>query len=90
VIIDAWMQHPNADWIKNPIFDSLRRWRSDTWSEMNGAFQLSIRQGIAMGRPSEIEAEATKCLGEVGSVSVAGPTAFVAQGVIEIPSEFLA
>jgi trans-2,3-dihydro-3-hydroxyanthranilate isomerase len=57
---------------------------------MNGAFQLSIRQGIAMGRPSEIEAEAIKCLGEVRSVSVAGPTAFVAEGVIEIPREFLA
>jgi trans-2,3-dihydro-3-hydroxyanthranilate isomerase len=57
---------------------------------INGAFRLSIRQGIAMGRPSEIEAEATKSEGEVRSISVAGPTAFVAEGVIEIPSEFIA
>jgi trans-2,3-dihydro-3-hydroxyanthranilate isomerase len=56
---------------------------------MNGTFKLSIRQGIAMGRPSEIEADATKCLGGVRSISVAGPTAFVGEGVIEIPKEFL-
>jgi hypothetical protein len=24
MIIDAWMQHPNAEWIGNPMFDSLR------------------------------------------------------------------
>ena len=33
MIIDAWMQHPNAAWIGNPMFESLRRWKSGKWSE---------------------------------------------------------
>jgi uncharacterized protein len=31
-VIDAWMQHPNAHWIGNPMFDSLRRWKPGKWS----------------------------------------------------------
>jgi hypothetical protein len=26
VIIDAWMQHPSAAFLAEPVFDSLRRW----------------------------------------------------------------
>src|SRR5215468_119039 len=26
VIIDAWMQHPSAEFLEDPLFDSLRRW----------------------------------------------------------------
>ena len=26
VIIDAWMQHPTAEFLREPMFDSLRRW----------------------------------------------------------------
>ena len=26
MIIDAWMQHPSAEFLKDPMFDSLRRW----------------------------------------------------------------
>jgi uncharacterized protein len=26
VIIDAWMQHPSAEFLAEPMFDSLRRW----------------------------------------------------------------
>src|SRR5215472_538054 len=26
VIIDAWMQHPSAEFLEDPMFDSLRRW----------------------------------------------------------------
>lgn len=26
VIIDAWMQHPSAEFLADPMFDSLRRW----------------------------------------------------------------
>ena len=33
MIIDAWMQQPNAAWIGNPMFESLRRWRPGKWSE---------------------------------------------------------
>jgi len=25
VIIDAWMQHPSAEFLADPMFDSLRR-----------------------------------------------------------------
>ena len=25
-IIDAWMQHPSAEFLADPMFDSLRRW----------------------------------------------------------------
>jgi predicted TIM-barrel fold metal-dependent hydrolase len=28
VIIDAWMQHPSAEFLADPVFDSLRRWAS--------------------------------------------------------------
>ena len=26
MIIDAWMQHPSAEFLTDPMFDSLRRW----------------------------------------------------------------
>ena len=26
MIIDAWMQHPSAEFLKDPMFESLRRW----------------------------------------------------------------
>ena len=26
MIIDAWMQHPSPEFLKDPMFDSLRRW----------------------------------------------------------------
>ena len=52
-------------------------------------FRLSIVQGVAMGRRSEIEASARKVDGVVASVSVGGATAYVASGDIEVPREFL-
>lgn len=32
-VIDAWMQHPTGDWIKDPMFDSLRAWKPGPFSE---------------------------------------------------------
>ena len=32
-IIDAWMQHPGPDFVADPMFDSLRRWKPSPWSE---------------------------------------------------------
>ena len=49
------------------------------------AYRLSIQQGVAMGRRSEIEAEARKSGGVVTSVSVGGATAYIASGEIEVP-----
>jgi trans-2,3-dihydro-3-hydroxyanthranilate isomerase len=53
------------------------------------AYRLSIQQGVSMGRRSEIEAEARKSGGVVTSVSVAGATAYIASGEIEVPPSAL-
>ena len=53
------------------------------------AYRLSIQQGVSMGRRSELEAEARKRDDVVTSVSVAGPTAYVASGEIEVPPSAL-
>ena len=53
------------------------------------AYRLSIRQGVSMGRRSEIEAEARKTDGVVTSVSVGGATAYVASGEIQVPPSAL-
>jgi len=52
----------------------------------DGDFRLSIRQGVAMGRPSTIEALARKRGGRVVSVAVAGAVSAVATGEIEAPA----
>jgi trans-2,3-dihydro-3-hydroxyanthranilate isomerase len=56
---------------------------------MNDPLNLSILQGVAMGRRSEIQAVARNADGEVTSVSVGGATAHVAEGQIEVPSRFV-
>jgi len=48
VIIDAWMQHPNAQWLGNPIFDSLRRWKPGKWSETHRPIEVTLA-----GKPAE-------------------------------------
>jgi trans-2,3-dihydro-3-hydroxyanthranilate isomerase len=53
-------------------------------------YRLSIRQGVAMGRRSDIEAAARKSFGVVNSVSVGGATAYVASGEVEVPRSALA
>lgn len=56
-------------------------------SQFQGSvFALSIKQGIAMGRPSDIRALAEKSGGVVTSVSVGGATSYVAEGEIEVPA----
>ena len=53
------------------------------------AYRLSIQQGVAMGRRSEIEVEARKSGSVVTSVSVGGATAHIASGEIEVPRSAL-
>jgi trans-2,3-dihydro-3-hydroxyanthranilate isomerase len=48
-------------------------------------FELSVLQGVAMGRRSEIEAAARTRDGVTVEVSVGGSTASVAEGTIETP-----
>jgi trans-2,3-dihydro-3-hydroxyanthranilate isomerase len=52
----------------------------------DGDLHLTIRQGIAMGRPSTIEALARKRSGRVTSVDVTGAVSPVATGEIEPPA----
>lgn len=47
--------------------------------------RFRIKQGVTMGRPSDIEARAVKSVGALTSVSVGGATAFVASGAIRNP-----
>jgi trans-2,3-dihydro-3-hydroxyanthranilate isomerase len=54
-----------------------------------GTFDLSITQGVRMGRPSEMQVSVQIQDGSVVSTSVGGPAAFFAQGEIEVPKEFL-
>ncbi|MGH7226444.1 MAG: PhzF family phenazine biosynthesis protein, partial [Gemmataceae bacterium] len=53
------------------------------------AYRISIRQGVAMGRRSDIEAVARKSGGMVTSVSVSGATTDVASGEIDLPPSAL-
>jgi trans-2,3-dihydro-3-hydroxyanthranilate isomerase len=53
------------------------------------AYRLSIEQGVAMGRRSEIEAEARKSGSVVTSISVGGAAAYIASGEIEVPPSAL-
>jgi trans-2,3-dihydro-3-hydroxyanthranilate isomerase len=52
------------------------------------AYRLSIQQGVAMGRRSDIDAEARKSDGVVTSVSVGGATTYVASGEIDVPPDY--
>jgi trans-2,3-dihydro-3-hydroxyanthranilate isomerase len=53
------------------------------------AYRLSIQQGVLIGRRGEIEAEARMSGSIVTSVSVAGATAYIASGEIEVPPSAL-
>jgi len=58
---------------------------ADRATDADMSLRLRIRQGVAMGRPSNIEACAVKNAGALTSVSVGGATAFVAAGTIKNP-----
>ncbi len=55
------------------------------WPERAGAFAWRIDQGVAMGRPSRIEAAAEKRDGHVTRVQVGGSTVVVGEGSMTIP-----
>lgn len=48
----------------------------------DGAFAWTITQGVAMGRPSRLEASAEKVGGKVVRVAVGGPTVIVGEGTM--------
>jgi trans-2,3-dihydro-3-hydroxyanthranilate isomerase len=52
--------------------------------ERDGVFTWDIEQGVAMGRPSRIEASAEKRVGRVTKVKIGGPTVLVGEGEIAV------
>ena len=52
-IVDAWMQHPSADFLADPMFDSLRRWKPSPWSEEAQPVEATLaamdEAGVAVG-----------------------------------------
>jgi hypothetical protein len=52
-IIDAWMQHPSGEFIADPMFDSLRRWKPGPWSEGGQPAEATVaamdEAGVAVG-----------------------------------------
>ena len=55
----------------------------------NDGVSLSVIQGVAMGRRSEIQAAARKANGQVTLITVGGATAFTAAGEIEVGPAWL-
>jgi len=53
--------------------------------EREGAFAWRIDQGVAMGRPSLIEAAAQKRDGRVATITVGGSTVLVGEGSMTVP-----
>ena len=38
------MQHPNAEWIRNPMFASLRRWKPGKWAETSQPIEATLAE----------------------------------------------
>ena len=43
-IIDAWMQHPSAEFLRDPMFDSLRRWAR---GRLSGSEEVPVEATVA-------------------------------------------
>lgn len=54
----------------------------------DGVFTWRIDQGVAMGRPSKLEASAEKRAGRVVKVKVGGATMLSAEGTMNVPAGF--
>jgi len=56
--------------------------------EREGTFTWRIDQGVAMGRPSRLEAIAEKRDGKVVRIKVGGSTMIVAEGTLDVPAGY--
>ncbi len=54
----------------------------------DGLFAWQIDQGVAMGRPSRIEASAEKRAGRVVRIKVGGATVIAGEGTMSVPADF--
>ena len=59
-------------------------------SPASDRYALSIRQGVAMGRPSRLDAAALLENGKVTAIEVGGAVTFIAEGKIDIPAAYWA
>jgi trans-2,3-dihydro-3-hydroxyanthranilate isomerase len=57
-------------------------------AEREGTFSWPIDQGVAMGRPSRLEASAEKRDGKVARIKVGGRTVIAAEGSIDVPAGY--
>jgi trans-2,3-dihydro-3-hydroxyanthranilate isomerase len=57
-------------------------------SQADGVFTWQIDQGVAMGRPSKLEASAEKRAGRVVRVRVGGTTVVSAEGTMSVPAGY--
>jgi trans-2,3-dihydro-3-hydroxyanthranilate isomerase len=54
--------------------------------EVDGSYRFRVDQGVAMGRPSVLEGEATKEGGEITEVTVGGSATIVGHGTMTLPA----
>ena len=51
MIVDAWIQHPSAAFLRAPMFASLRRWTGgEIPSEIPSAFTIGAIEGAGVSR----------------------------------------
>jgi len=60
VIIDAWMQFPDAAFLRDPIFESLRRWRTSAggWRRKAAASRHGVLEELRRQGASRVVANA--------------------------------
>ena len=84
----ARMFGPGYDVPEDPATGSaataLAGWLAHRDERPEGSFRWTIEQGIEMGRPSRIEAEADKVGGSVVGVRVGGPSVLMCEGWIDV------
>ena len=67
---------------------ALAGWLAARSPDQDGNFKWEIDQGVAMGRPSFIEASAEKRRGRTTQVKVGGATVLVGEGTMTVPAGF--
>jgi hypothetical protein len=63
VIIDAWMQHPSAEFLADPMFESLRRW---TRGQLAGG-EVPVEATVGSNHPAWPAAE---CLADLAGLQL--------------------
>ena len=69
------------------MFAPLAGALADRLADRDGRFVWQIDQGVAMGRPSLIEAAAEKQRGRIINIKVGGSTVLVGEGHMNAPEE---